>query len=192
MYVFKKIGILSAVLILLSLSCRTPGSTRRTNFSYSSNIGVAVVRSGRACLELHNQSVPTGSKVSLVAPTVPQSTSDAEVIGRAEDTCPTIDAGDPNLHRYEIRTAKGSTLSSVVYIAILGSKGSFTRVDNLVAVDLDQDGRQEFFRSCTSAEGIHFTVWSGRPLESTRLWHEYYYLGYDVKSDCTQLDFESR
>jgi hypothetical protein len=59
-----------------------------------------------------------------------------------------------------------------------------------MAVDVDNDGRQEFFRSCSSAEGIHFTVWSGKPLEGARRWHQYYYLGYDVAADCTQQDFQ--
>jgi hypothetical protein len=192
MDVFHKRGLLSGVLSLFSASCRTPGEARRTSFSYSSDIGVAVVKSGKACLEIHNASVSPGSKVSLVGPTVPQSTSDAVVIGRADDACPTIDQGDTNLNRYEIRTAADSTLSSEPAIAILGPVGPFARVDKLMAADMDQDGRQEFFRSCTSAEGIHFTVWSGRPLEGARRWHQYYYLGYDVTPDCTQLDVESK
>lgn len=190
MNVLLKRGILGAVLILFSSACRTPREARKTRFSYSSDIGIVVVKSGKTCLEIHNASVSPNSKVSLVVPTVPQSTSDAVVIGRADDLCPTIDPSDSSLDRYEVFTAKDNTPSSGPSIAILGSIGPFARVGNLMAVDVDNDGRQEFFRSCSSAEGIHFTVWSGKPLEGARRWHQYYYLGYDVAADCTQQDFQ--
>jgi len=31
-------------------------------------------------------------------------------------------------------------------------------------------------------------VWAGAPLKSRRLWHEYYYLGYDVEPSCEARD----
>jgi hypothetical protein len=46
---------------------------------------------------------------------------------------------------------------------------------------LNSDGSLESFRLCTSNEGLHLTVWAGEPLKSKRLWHEYYYLGFDVE-----------
>jgi hypothetical protein len=58
-----------------------------------------------------------------------------------------------------------------------------------VQVDLDGDGRREFFRDCTSNEGIHLTVWSGKPLSGKRRWHFYYYLGYDVVPSCKRKDY---
>ena len=36
-------------------------------------------------------------------------------------------------------------------------------------------------RSCSSTEGIHLTAWR----ECRRIWHEYYYLPYEVIPDCT-------
>ena len=44
------------------------------------------------------------------------------------------------------------------------------------------------FRNCASTEGVHATAWSGKPLSSTRRWHAYYYLGYDVEPDCLSAD----
>jgi len=46
------------------------------------------------------------------------------------------------------------------------------------------------FRSCTSREGVHLTAWQGKPLKGHRLWHEYFYLGYDVEPSCTPKDYE--
>jgi len=46
------------------------------------------------------------------------------------------------------------------------------------------------FRNCTSGEGMHLTVWSGKPLIGKRFWHAYHYLGYDVEPNCTPMDYE--
>jgi len=58
------------------------------------------------------------------------------------------------------------------------------------ALDLDGNGTPEGFRSCTSSEGLHLTVWYGEPLATARLWHGYVYLGYDTEPDCDEKDFE--
>jgi hypothetical protein len=59
-----------------------------------------------------------------------------------------------------------------------------------VRPDLDGNGTEEGFRSCASGEGLHLTVWYGEPLSTARLWHGYYYLGYDLESDCAPQDYE--
>jgi hypothetical protein len=56
--------------------------------------------------------------------------------------------------------------------------------------DLNGDGRAEGFRSCASGEGLHLTVWYGEPLATSRLWHGYFYLGYDTEADCDAKDLE--
>ncbi|MFN0061548.1 MAG: hypothetical protein ACKVPX_03415 [Myxococcaceae bacterium] len=40
------------------------------------------------------------------------------------------------------------------------------------------------FRECTSAEGVHVTVWEGTPLKSRLRWHGYWYAGYDLEPNC--------
>jgi hypothetical protein len=57
-------------------------------------------------------------------------------------------------------------------------------------LDLDGNGTPEGFRSCASGEGLHLTVWYGEPLTTARLWHGYFYLGYDTESDCLEQDYE--
>ncbi len=44
-------------------------------------------------------------------------------------------------------------------------------------------------RSCASAEGLHFTAWTGKPLQSRRSWAAYVYLGYDIEPTCDGADF---
>jgi len=51
-------------------------------------------------------------------------------------------------------------------------------------------GERLHFRTCTSGEGMHLTMWSGAPLTGERVWHRYHYLGYDVEADCDPKDFQ--
>ncbi|NIR42566.1 MAG: hypothetical protein GWN99_01570 [Gemmatimonadetes bacterium] len=55
-------------------------------------------------------------------------------------------------------------------------------------LDVDGDGALEEFRICASSEGLHLTVWSGIGMTGRRLWHRYFYLGYDVEPDCSEAE----
>ena len=66
-------------------------------------------------------------------------------------------------------------------IAILLNK-DFTYLDN--KVDLNKDGKDEQFFSCTTFEGIQYSVWDGEFNKSNMLWEGYYYLGYDLEPNC--------
>jgi hypothetical protein len=63
-------------------------------------------------------------------------------------------------------------------------------VSSGASLDFDGNGTPEGFRSCASGEGLHLTVWYGEPLATARLWHGYFYLGYDTESDCASQDYE--
>jgi hypothetical protein len=60
----------------------------------------------------------------------------------------------------------------------------------IASIDLNGDKKAEYFRACTSMEGVHLTVWSGKPLTGKRIWHNYYYLGYDTEPTCKKKDYE--
>jgi len=185
-----RIQIQIVILLFLAVSCRRPEPSPKAGFFYSRNVGVAVTKSGKMCLEIHNSSLAPDSRVRLVFTSMPQSTSEAQIIRRADDACPSIDASDPDLHSYEIRLAKDGVESSLPAIAIAGFFGPFAKINDRIVADIDGDGQQQFFRSCTSTEGIHFTVWSGSPLQGKLRWHQYYYLGYDVTAACTPMDLQ--
>lgn len=74
-------------------------------------------------------------------------------------------------------------------IAFLG-KVHTRRVASELVVDLGGSSRRAHVRSCTSREGLHLTVWRAEPLVSKRLWHEYWYLGYDTEPSCDKRDYE--
>ncbi len=76
----------------------------------------------------------------------------------------------------------GTAVVGAINGVILSNGKASTRVENGPA------GNRLYFRTCTSSEGMHFTVWAGKPLVGARVWHRYHYLGYDVESDCKPKD----
>jgi hypothetical protein len=52
----------------------------------------------------------------------------------------------------------------------------------LAVVTLSDRPRSDLsFRSCASREGVHLTAWRA----GARVWHQYFYLAYDVDPTCT-------
>lgn len=41
---------------------------------------------------------------------------------------------------------------------------------------------------CSSTEGVHYNVWSGEARKSDRLWHGYWYAGYDLEPNCSEAE----
>jgi len=144
---------------------------------------MAVVKSGTACLSIQNRSLAPDSVIRLVNAAPPQKASDTRVIA-IDESCSSTGTADGDLRHYEIRAENAGLIPSMPAIAISGFSGSFSKDGDLATADLDADGQPEYFRFCTSSEGLHFTVWSGKPLEGRLRWHQYYYLGYDVEPTC--------
>lgn len=180
--ILRKIGLFSSFLILLAHSSALPAKRRLT---LSSHLGLAVQRSGNTCLYTHNADLSAGSPLTLVLLSPPQSTIKAEVVKPASmETCPSIDATDATLTAYEIRSLDAGLIPSTPAIAVSGPAIQFQKKGDSITADINHDGHTEYFRFCASAEGIHLTVWSGKPLQGKPKWHQYYYLGYDVESNC--------
>lgn len=89
---------------------------------------------------------------------------------------------------YEIRTLEPGLDPSAPAISVSGAAGKFQKSGDYISADINGDGNREHFRVCASSEGIHLTVWSGEPLHGKPKWHQYYYLGYDVESNCTPAE----
>ena len=174
-----------SVLAFACVSCQTP-RTPSEGWSFTDNIGLAVLKSGRICLSIHNASLRPDTGIRLVSTSPPQKESDAQ-ISKPDGSCPDTPAGAQS---YEVRSDNTGLAPLMPVIAVVGFSGKINRRGDLITADLDGDGQDEFFRSCTSAEGIHFTVWSGKPLDGKLRWHEYYYLGYDVSPTCAPKETE--
>jgi hypothetical protein len=173
---------LFALACLLFTACRKPHASPA--FDYATDVGVAVLSANRSCLDIANATLTAGQRLQFVTASTPQTTGELEITPKLEKSCT---AGDPNNSRshYEFTVVRGSLAKSVPAFALVNFNGSITIGSGGVTADLDRNGQPEFFRSCTSSEGVHLTIWSGKPVVGQRRWHDYYYLGYDVDADCS-------
>jgi hypothetical protein len=160
-------------------------ATGKTSGTVASRLGVAAQKSGTSCLYIHNADLARGSPLTLVLLSPPQSTMKAEVVRPAPPNCSSIDTSDADLKSYEIRVTGETPLPATPSIAVSGFSGRFQTRGKDITADINKNGQPEFFRFCASSDGLHLTVWSGKPLRGKRKWHQYYYLGYDVEPNCT-------
>lgn len=174
--------------IALMAACQKPAP--QAAFDYASRVGVAVQKSNRACLEIANARLQAGQRIPFVNSTQPQNVGEIEITGAASEACPSADHKVDGMAGYQFKVVKGEMEPAAPAFAFPGFNGSFSKSATGVSSDLDGDGNDESFRSCLSTEGVHLTIWTGRPLEGQRRWHYYYYLGYDVEPNCTEAEIK--
>ena len=89
---------------------------------------------------------------------------------------------------YEIAAEPSSKPLPNFAVVIIG-RPNLKRVGDAITLRLGNPAISVSVRSCASSEGLHLTLWAGTPLKSPRLWHMYYYLGYDVEPTCKLADY---
>ena len=159
---------------------------------FSLDIGLlAADRQGRFCLTIKNAALSRGQEMTLIW------VSTEEVPSRPEIRYGKIDAKlalpcDPANHAdsettYEL--AAGKLEIGRIYFAIVGAHTDLQITQGRVTGRLG--ATQEIaFRSCASMEGLHFLVLAGSGLKAKNVWHDYYYLGYDVEPNCKDTDLK--
>ena len=172
--------------LLLLAACQKPHP--KPAFNYDIMLGVAIEKARRTCLDIRSQALFPGQPIRLVIPSMPPAVIEAEITRPNSTACASAHQNTPGLYYYEFRVVNGTLPNAVPAFALASYQGNLTVTDTGVIGDLDGDGQPETFRSCTSSEGVHLTVWKGKPLSGLRKWHSYYYLGYDVEPDCTEAD----
>ena len=170
---------------LLSAACQQ--APVRPAFSYSANVGLLTGKGGHDCLYIANAGLSPGQRVQFVTAATPQTAGEAEIVGKAGDTCKDSTQGG-GMTPYSFKITQGALPKGAPAIAIANLSRPLTPGDRGAIGDLEGDGQREYFRTCTSTEGLHLTIWKGKPLEGSRRWHYYYYLGYDVTPDCTDSE----
>lgn len=165
------------------------GEAEANAFNFQSQVGIVEVSSSNGmCLTIPNAMLVEGNRVRIVSPYKPQALAVAIVQKKLPRSCSQKRETSPNDSFYALRVVSGRLELGAVGIAVIGAKVNFKVPNGSANADLDGDGRKEYFRVCTSQEGLHLTIWSGRPLRGVRRWHWYYYLGYDVEPSCTSRE----
>jgi hypothetical protein len=166
--------------IFLSVSCQTKPVARKPWLA-AEEVGVLAKKDGQVCLQIRNPSVKADSPIRILNLAPPQTA----LVGRIEakgDACSGADSSDGQLFGYKVFSEGAVQMPA---IGILDYTGDFQKQGDGLAADLDGDGQLEYFRACPSSEGIHFTIWTEKPLSGKLRWHQYYSLGYDISASCT-------
>ena len=161
---------------------------RIRSFDWSRRIGIAAVQHGRQLVfAAPDDALPPGTLVTLVWLDEPQHFSQARIL--ALNRQPWVIAGQPvEGSAYELQAEAIDSKQGGYAIAITGETGAPAISGENVVIDLDGDGENETFRQCSSAEGLHLTVWSGPPLTSPQDWHRYLYLGQELQVTCSETE----
>ena len=181
--------LLTAVLLLFPLSETSNALHKMERFNYEAQIGVVERFENRFCLTIRNENLVEGHHIQIITLNKPQSLPTALILKKLTGSCSTNLETDNNDSFYSLKLARGKVELNTVAIAVVNYPGKFVSKERAVSADLNKDGRSEYFRKCTSNEGIHLTVWSGKPLVGKRGFHRYFYLHYDVVPSCKEKDF---
>ena len=109
-------------------------------------------------------------------------------IERPVTSCSDLERGMISGPYYRVRQVSSPAEPGTLWVAFSGRANARSTRAGEVVLRLSAAYPNIQIRSCTSSEGLHLTVWAGVPLKSRRLWHEYYYLGFDVEPSCEDED----
>lgn len=145
---------------------------------------------GGLCLTIYNKDLKANTKVEIVDPEIPQKHTEAKIVERSDKSCSHDPDVGPDEAFYLLIAANEKVVASPVMLGLVKYTSGFVVSNGLLGFNPQSHQSFDFVRSCTSSEGIHLAVWHGLPLEGHRVWHWYYYLGYDVEGNCTDADFK--
>lgn len=143
------------------------------------------------CLKIQNNTLNVGDNVQIILTELPQEVFQAKIVEKG--TCksePFADLSKDNLTDYSLESADKSSLGRGYGLGIVKTTQLAQVTNNYATLDIDGDGKVEYFRDCTSNEGAHFTVWDGKPLKGKRIWHSYYHFNYDTDPTCKEKDYK--
>jgi hypothetical protein len=150
--------------------------------------GVMVTAAGRSVLAIDGPILTAGTIITLVTIDNPQRVYRAVIADRLTDS-EIMAKHDVPAPYYAVTAAPAYKVLPSLAVAIVG-RFEIERRGSGVALREGKSVNQIRVRGCTSSEGLHLTLWAGEPLKGTRLWHLYYYLGYDVEPTCQPADYQ--
>lgn len=193
----KKLLIL-LISILMSATFGWSQNIRKTNI-YSKVGTVDSKGQDSICLQTKNANLVKNTPVSIVIrlDKKPQKILSAIVGKKLKESCLRDHAeggddyqGKDYYYSLKLKKKNANRQELIFGIGVIQPTKAIQVKNSLATVDLNKDGRLEYFRSCTSNEGGHFTIWTGKPLQGKRIWHSYYYVDYGTEADCKKKDWQ--
>jgi len=157
-----------------------------TQATAASSIGVAAGSSGQVCLAMPAPSIARGTAVTIVDPNAAR--LHRATVGERIPSCEALAKANVPGPYYRLQLTLDAESDPLLGVAFIGALQSTKSSSGAVTLRLNAEHPRVHVRSCTSSEGAHLTVWAGVPLKSRLLWHQYYYLGYDVEPSCEDAE----
>jgi hypothetical protein len=182
--------------ITIALACR--GDSRAGSFmdgrpfDYSSQMFVADEDSSGTfvCFASNDTTLLPGTRVTIVFTGHPQHSAIGRIRSREKLPCipgPPMPPMDSMMYVAEMPRDTSDRIG--IPIVLLGSVAEPVQRGDTVTIEIEPGQPPIRFRFCASTEGLHATAWAGTPLTSSRRWHAYYYLGYDVDPTCREAEY---
>lgn len=186
------------ILILVSATFVLAQNTKETNIY--SKVGVVDSKGQDSiCLQTKNANLVKNTPVSIVIALDKklQKILLALVEKKLKESClrDHAEGGDDNEGKdyyYSLKLKKKiANESEMIFgIGVIQPTKAIQVKKSVASVDLNKDGRLEYFRSCTTNEGGYFTIWTGKPIQGKRIWQSYYYVDYGTEANCKKKDYE--
>ena len=145
---------------------------------------------GRFCLSIANDALKPGQEIVLIWVPVEGERHKPEmrrgkITAKLAAPC---DEANRQAADSVYQVAAGKLEIGRIYFALAGRADGMRVAGEEVKTRFAN--RDIAFRSCTSSEGLHLSVWSVTKAKEQQVWRRYLYLGYDVEPTCAQRDFE--
>jgi hypothetical protein len=158
-------------------------------FDFAHDVGLAIIDDkGTACLAINNKEITPDTSITLVSINEEPTIHAVKADRRFSSPCPSALKAHMAGICYRLHVPSNLHLKTGPYFVVLSPVSQFKIRGKEVVAALEGIPELVSFRVCTSSEGLHFTLWQGKPLVGKRLWHCYFYLGYDVEPSCKPLD----
>jgi hypothetical protein len=180
--------------VVLGFACKAEkGSfTGDEPFDYRARMFIADEDSSGTfvCFTATDTTLLPDTRVTIVFTGHPQHSAIGRIRSREKLPCiPGPPMPPPDSIQYVAEMPRDTSDRIGIPVVLLGSVAKPVQRGDTVTVEIEPGQPPIRFRFCASTEGLHATAWAGTPLASSRRWHAYYYLGYDVDPTCTEAEY---
>lgn len=186
------------ICIAVCLSCR--GDSRAGSFmdgrpfDYGAQMFIADEDSSGTfvCFAAKDTTLLAGTRVTIVFTGFPQHSATGRIRSRGKLPCIPGPPMPPTDSMQYVADMPRDTFDRIgLPVVVLGPVPKPQQRGDTVTIAIEPGQPPIRFRICASTEGLHASAWAGVPLASSRRWHDYYYLGYDVDPTCEESEYKA-
>lgn len=168
---------------VLSMLIASTMSAPMLSLAQGGHIGIFSLTEEESCVYFAHAHPQKDDWLSLLSRETEAPVIQAQVTGPAQN-CETLKRVLGSEGAYFDLNHNATITTPDLGFAIKGSGTSSSAAHGMRAWHDKETGTTLFLNACQSTEGVHFSVWAQPQLNGEPIWHQYYYLGYDVTPDC--------